>query len=81
MAIDLFGEGGLKICDRIEAIGYDVWEQRPVVTKLDAIGLLVKCLSRAMFRPLRNRASVSPVTEAVRHRSERDRSTSRKAVE
>ena len=81
VAIDLFGEGGLKICDRIEAIGFRVWEQRPVVTKFDAIGLLVKCLSRAMFRPLRNRASISPVSEVVRHRPERDRSTSRKVVE
>ncbi len=81
VAIDLFGEGGLKICDRIEAIGFHVWEQRPVVSKFDAIGLLVKCLGRAMFRPLRNRTSISPVTEVVRHRSERDRSTSRKVVE
>ena len=50
VAIDLFGEGGLKICDRIESIGFRVWEQRPVVTKWDAAGLLLKCLVRAIVR-------------------------------
>ena len=52
VAIDLFGEGGLKICERIEAIEYRVWDQRPVVTKVDAAGLLVKCVCRAALRPL-----------------------------
>ena len=52
VAIDLFGAGGLKICDRIEAIGFRVWEQRPIVTKWDAAGLLVKCLCRAIVRPM-----------------------------
>jgi squalene synthase HpnC len=50
VAIELFGEGGLKICDRIEAIGFRVWDRRPVVTKLDAVGLLLKCLGRALCR-------------------------------
>ncbi len=81
VAIDLFGEGGLKICDRIETVGFRVWEQRPVVTKLDAIGLLVKCLSRAMFRPFLNRTAALPIAEVGRLRSERDCSTSRKVVE
>ncbi len=68
VAIDLFGEGGLKICDRIEAIGFRVWERRPVVTKWDAAGLLVKCLSRAIVRlfhvpslPHRGRGGVDEV--------------------
>lgn len=50
VAIELFGEGGLKICDRVASIGYRVWEQRPVVTKWDAAGLLLKCLGRAIGR-------------------------------
>ncbi len=50
VVIELFGEGGLKICDRVASIGYRVWEQRPVVTKWDAAGLLLKCLGRAIGR-------------------------------
>lgn len=50
VVIELFGEGGLRICDRIAAIGFRVWEQRPVVTKWDAAGLLLKCLGRAIGR-------------------------------
>jgi len=37
--------------DRIEAIGFQVWERRVVVTKWDAGMLLLKCLARAMVRP------------------------------
>ena len=50
VVIELFGEGGLKICDRVSEIGYRVWGQRPVVTKWDATGLLLKCLGRAIKR-------------------------------
>lgn len=50
VVIELFGEGGLRICDRIAAIGFRVWEQRPIVTKWDAAGLLLKCLGRAIGR-------------------------------
>ena len=50
VVIELFGEGGLKICDRVAGIGYRVWEQRPVVTSWDAAGLLLKCLGRALGR-------------------------------
>lgn len=49
VVIELFGEGGLRICDRIAAIGYRVWEQRPVVTKWDAASLLLKCLLRSLI--------------------------------
>jgi squalene synthase HpnC len=48
--IDLFAHGGLKILDRIEAIGYRVWDRRPVVTKWDAAGLFVQVVWRAMWR-------------------------------
>jgi squalene synthase HpnC len=46
--IDLFAHGGLKILERIEGIGYRVWDQRPVVTKRDAAGLLLRSLLRWM---------------------------------
>ena len=55
VAIDLFGEGGLKICDRIESLGFRVWERRPVVTKWDKAGLLLKCLSNLSGRIMRGR--------------------------
>ena len=48
--IDLFGEGGLKILDRIERIGFRVWETRPVVTKADAFSMLIGSLCRAVLR-------------------------------
>jgi len=48
--IELFVRGGLKILDRIEMIGYRVWNERPVVTKRDIAGLLVGCLSRSLWR-------------------------------
>lgn len=50
VVIELFGEGGLKVCDRVAEIGYRVWEQRPVVTKWDAASLLLRCLGRALGR-------------------------------
>ncbi len=48
--IDLFAHGGLRILDRIEAIGYRVWETRPKVTKFDAVQLLIVALWRRLWR-------------------------------
>lgn len=48
--IDLFAHGGLRILERIEAIGYRVWETRPKVTKFDAAQLLMAALWRRMWR-------------------------------
>ena len=48
--IDLFVRGGLRILDRIEAIGYRVWDRRPVVTKADAARLLVASVCRGLLR-------------------------------
>ncbi len=48
--IDLFAHGGLRILERIEAIGYRVWETRPKVTKFDAARLLLAALRRCAFR-------------------------------
>lgn len=48
--IDLFAHGGLKILERIESIGYRVWETRPKVTKSDVVGLIAGALWRRFFR-------------------------------
>ncbi|MCA9067432.1 MAG: squalene synthase HpnC, partial [Planctomycetaceae bacterium] len=50
--IELFALGGLKILERIERIGYRVWETRPVVTKWDAFKLFSGCLLRSWKRRL-----------------------------
>lgn len=50
--VDLFIHGGLKILDRIEAIGYRVWDVRPVVTRLDVAVLVSRSMGRAVFRRL-----------------------------
>ena len=48
--IELFARGGLCILKRIERIGYRVLETRPVVTKSDAVRMLMACLLRAGCR-------------------------------
>jgi squalene synthase HpnC len=44
--IDLFVRGGLRILDRIERIGYRVWQTRPVLTKVDVARLVFGSLAR-----------------------------------
>jgi squalene synthase HpnC len=44
--IDLFVRGGLRTLDRIERIGYRVWQTRPVLTKLDIARLVFGSLVR-----------------------------------
>ncbi len=60
--IDLFIRGGLRILERIERVGYRVWDTRPKVTKRDAFQLLLGCLARRGWRTVfggrRNRPSV-----------------------
>jgi squalene synthase HpnC len=48
--IELFARGGLRILERIEWIGYRVWDTRPVVTKRDFAGLFARCVLRALRR-------------------------------
>lgn len=48
--IELFARGGERILDRIAAIGYRVWDRRPVVTKGDVLRLFLGCCRRAMAR-------------------------------
>ena len=47
--IDLFAHGGLRILDRIESIGYRVWETRPKVTKFDAVFLMAGAVWRKLM--------------------------------
>lgn len=47
--IELFSRGGLKLLDGIEAIGYRVWDKRPVIKKRHAVGLLAGCLWRSFW--------------------------------
>ena len=51
--IDLFARGGLRILDRIQSINYRVLDQRPVVTKRDAFGLLLAAVGRRLVRSVR----------------------------
>jgi squalene synthase HpnC len=53
--IELFARGGERILDRIAAIEYRVWQQRPVVTKMDVVGLFSGCLGQAVRRVFRGR--------------------------
>ena len=56
--IELFARGGERILDRIAAIEYRVWHNRPIVTKKDVAGLFLGCLGRALgrrFRELKKR--------------------------
>jgi squalene synthase HpnC len=48
--LELFSRGGEKILDRIAAIGYRVWDSRPVVTRGDVLKLLLKSLASAVRR-------------------------------
>jgi squalene synthase HpnC len=51
--IDMFLRGGLQILDEIEAIDYDVWTTRPVVSKRRFAGLFARSLGAAMLRRVR----------------------------
>lgn len=50
--LELFSRGGERVLDRIAAIGYRVWDHRPVVTKRDVLGLFVRSLASAVRRRL-----------------------------
>lgn len=48
--IELFARGGLAILRNIEAIGYDVWRTRPVVSKAEKLRLLWRVVTQKLFR-------------------------------
>lgn len=60
--IDLFARGGLRILERIEEIGYRVWQTRPKLTKFDMLRLFSASVMRSWRRRsggVRSRAAVS----------------------
>ena len=59
MDIEMFARGGLRILERIRAIRYDVWAERPVLTRGDRIGLFVGGLLRWFVRVAGSRMSRS----------------------
>lgn len=47
--IELFSRGGMRVLEKIEQQGYDVLWRRPVVSKVERVGLLLGTLARAAF--------------------------------
>jgi squalene synthase HpnC len=47
--LDLFSRGGMRVLDKIEQQGYDVLRARPVVSKVERVGLLLRSLARTAF--------------------------------
>jgi squalene synthase HpnC len=47
--IDLFSRGGLRVLDKIEQQGYDVLRNRPAISKVERVGLLLQSLVRTAF--------------------------------
>ena len=48
--IELFAQGGLSILRKIEAIGYNVWQKRPVLCKWEKLALLGRVVWRNWIR-------------------------------
>ncbi len=48
--IELFIQGGLAILGKIEGVAYNVWQTRPVLSKVDKVRLLVKASARRWLR-------------------------------
>ena len=44
--LELFSRGGLRVLDKIEQQGYDVLSRRPVISKLERVGLLLGAVAR-----------------------------------
>jgi phytoene/squalene synthetase len=49
--VDLFIRGGRAILHAIERLDYDVWTQRPEVTKWTKAKLLLAAFARHYFHP------------------------------
>lgn len=47
--LELFSRGGMRVLDKIEQQNYDVLTSRPVVSKMERIGLLLGALRRRAF--------------------------------
>ena len=48
--IELFIQGGLAVLRKIERVGYNVWQTRPVLSKWDKARLLAAALGRRWLR-------------------------------
>ncbi|MBS1824585.1 MAG: squalene synthase HpnC [Acidobacteria bacterium] len=48
--IELFSRGGMKVLEKIEALDYNVLAQRPVISKAERVGLLLRTLVGVTFR-------------------------------
>jgi squalene synthase HpnC len=48
--LELFARGGERILDRIERIGYRVWDTRPRISKFDVPGLFVRSIASSLWR-------------------------------
>jgi phytoene synthase len=42
--------GGLTILDKIDAVGGDIFNHRPTVTKLDWIGIILRVIPAALMK-------------------------------
>jgi len=47
--IDLFNRGGMKVLEKIEAQRYNVLAERPAISKVERVGLLLASLARVAF--------------------------------
>ncbi len=47
--VELFSRGGMRILDKIEAAGYDVFSQRPAISRGERAWLLLATVARAAF--------------------------------
>jgi squalene synthase HpnC len=47
--VELFSRGGMRILDKIERQGYDVFARRPAISKSERAWLLVSSVARAAF--------------------------------
>lgn len=67
IVVESFARGGLMVLDKIEAIGYRVWDSRPVLGKRDVIALSGRCLTAAVRRRVKlGRKSFVPSTAGVK---------------
>jgi len=58
--IELFAQGGLSILRKIEEVGYDVWQARPVLKKWEKLTLVGRVFARQWFRQFwTGRAAIS----------------------
>jgi squalene synthase HpnC len=48
--VELFSQGGLKVLEKIEELDYNVLAHRPVISKTERAGLLLKTLIRVVAR-------------------------------